>query len=184
MLEPITGSWLEKPFTGLRNQVRPVKKVGYGSSKKQKNREKKKAVPASEMPPAKGFTGSLPEVGRKYWFLHPKESWIVGKVLKIEDEKSGLVKMKPDEIYDNQNPPLEEAAITADDNTMHMFSEMDINNDLDNLLNMAELHEGPLLHLVKSRFLKDQIYVSFSSFSNHPTQNSQTKSFLIQTIFF
>ena len=111
------------------------------------------------MPPAKQFSGHLPEVGRKYWFYHPKVSWILGRVVRVEDEKNGLVRMKPDEMYAQDDPCPEEITVVADDENIHFFQEEDVQGDYDNLLDMTELHEGPLLHLVKKRFKKDLIYV-------------------------
>ena len=116
------------------------------------------------MPPAPkvSFVGHLPETGKKYWFYHPKVSWILGTCLRIEDENKGLIRMKPDEMYANDDPVPEEITIVCDDDNLHFFQEEDIQGDYDNLLDMTELHEGPLLHLVKKRFKKDLIYVCFS----------------------
>ena len=98
------------------------------------------------------------EVGARVAFLHPKDSWILGKVILIDGNPD-----KPKCKYTCVSDEGQETILnTALGKLYHARDEI-FNEEPDDLLLLTELHESTLLSCLRKRFLRDVVYTNIGS---------------------
>lgn len=84
--------------------------------------------------------------GEKVWCPDPRNVWVLGTV--VEDDGERLHVIVPENENEQQFPILQ----THPYDPTHSF-------DLNNISEMDNLHQAPLLDLLRRRYLQDKIYV-------------------------
>ena len=97
------------------------------------------------------MSGSLIEVGALCFGLSVKDSWKVGRVEKW-DGKLGVVKCQDGESLSK-----------LDEHKINLVSEEVLTEDVDDLLNLTLLHDSTLLHVLRSRYMRDVIYTNIGA---------------------
>tara|TARA_B110000971_G_C19840339_1_gene422236 strand:+ start:41 stop:709 length:669 start_codon:yes stop_codon:yes gene_type:complete len=107
-----------------------------------------------------GDENTVFEKDKLVWFRHKTEVWCLGKVTDPDDDKPSITVDQFDETYSTviaSNVSVKKTDTEGYDDT-HM-------ENADDCASLNNLNEAPLLHLLKRRYLNNDIYTNVSNIS-------------------